>query len=214
MVDEVREDGGEPTAEAKASSRASSRPGSPSNAPPTETLGPVDGIQRTRQLDQSSDCADGPQRSHPSRTSGATDHGHDRPKIVIRSTVCVSNVKDVTTPKLPPPPPRSAQKRSGLVASSHARTRPSAVTTVAAVSESHVRPKCRPVTPWPPPIVRPAMPTLPHVPPGIIAPAGASPAATWISVAPAPILAAPAFGRTTAIGETSITRPSQTEYPA
>src|SRR5204862_6008553 len=86
MVDEVSEDGGEPTAETNESSRASRRPGSPSNAPPTETLGPADGIQRTRQLDQSSGGADDPQRSHPSRTSGAADHGHVRPKIVIRST--------------------------------------------------------------------------------------------------------------------------------
>ena len=52
------------------------------------------------------------------------------------------NLKRVTTPKLPPPP-RIAQNRSGSVLASASTTRPSAVTTSAASSESMVRPYLR-----------------------------------------------------------------------
>ena len=49
----------------------------------------------------------------------------------------------VTTPKLPPPP-RSAQNRSGLVSASARRSSPSAVTMSAASRLSIVRPCLRP----------------------------------------------------------------------
>ena len=44
---------------------------------------------------------------------------------------CVLSVRRVITPKLPPPPPFSAQNRSGLVQALAMRTAPSAVTTSA-----------------------------------------------------------------------------------
>ena len=91
--------------------------------------------------------------------------------------------------------------------------RPSASTTVADRSESHVRPNRRPTTPWPPPSVSPLMPTVAHVPTGITAPVAATPAATSITLAPAPIVAVPAPVRSVAISETSITIPSESEYP-
>ena len=40
----------------------------------------------------------------------------------------VRNVNEVTTPKLPPPPPRQAQNRSELVLALAVRSWPSAVT--------------------------------------------------------------------------------------
>ena len=166
-----------------------------------------------RQLDQSAAGAPGPHVCHAATTSSASDHGHDREKAVIPARGWEENVNDVTTPKLPPPAPRSAQKRSGSFAASHVTMRPSASTTVADRSESHVRPNRRPTTPWPPPSVSPLMPTVGHVPTGITAPVAATPAATSITFAPAPIVAVPADVRTLAIGETSITIPSESEYP-
>jgi hypothetical protein len=48
----------------------------------------------------------------------------------------VLSVSRVTTPKLPPPPPFSAQSRSGLVQALAMRTAPSAVTTSASSSDA------------------------------------------------------------------------------
>ena len=69
------------------------------------------------------------------------------------------------------------------------------------------------MTPCPPPIVKPLIPTVAHVPLGIIAPLGASPAATSIRRAPAPIVAVwvAGCGVTRDIGETSITMPFESE---
>ena len=52
----------------------------------------------------------------------------------------VVNVNDVTTPRWPPPPPRSAQKRSGSWSALAVTTLPSASTTCIAVTESQVSP--------------------------------------------------------------------------
>ena len=52
-----------------------------------------------------------------------------RPKVLGRSWVF--NVSRVTTPNVPPPPPFSAQKRSGSWAALTTRITPSAVTTSA-----------------------------------------------------------------------------------
>ena len=62
-----------------------------------------------------------------------------------QTTVCTGysrKVNEVTTPKFPPPP-RSAQKRSGCVDSDAVTTRPSASTTSAATRLSMVRPYLR-----------------------------------------------------------------------
>jgi hypothetical protein len=88
-------------------------------------------------------------------------------KFVRFCVGCVLKVNDVTTPKFPPPPPRIAQKRSGSVMASHVSMRPSAVTTCAETSASHVRPHILSTTPMPPPCVSPEMPTLRQVPSGM-----------------------------------------------
>jgi hypothetical protein len=55
---------------------------------------------------------------------------------------CSRNVNDVTIPKLPPPP-RIAQKRSGLESADAVRTPPSAQTTWASTRLSHASPYLR-----------------------------------------------------------------------
>jgi hypothetical protein len=52
-------------------------------------------------------------------------------------------VKDVLTPKLPPPPPRHAQNRSAFSEAEHVTVVPSARTTSVLTSESQVRPNAR-----------------------------------------------------------------------
>src|SRR4029077_10098858 len=83
------------------------------HAPDTDTDGPDPGIQRRRRLDQSGDGPLGAQDCHAAVTSAACDHGHVSENTVSCDKACVAKVKDVTTPKFPPPPPRSAQYRSG-----------------------------------------------------------------------------------------------------
>ncbi|MGZ6787263.1 MAG: hypothetical protein ACXVEL_13035, partial [Nocardioidaceae bacterium] len=74
----------------------------------------------------------------------------------------------MTTPRLPPPPPREAQNRSGSRSAWTCRSRPSAVTTVSSSSASQVSPKARDSTPTPPPRVSPAAPTDGQVPVGTV----------------------------------------------
>src|SRR5919199_3213199 len=100
------------------------------------------------------------------RTSGAEPGGNSSCNAVSCGAGTVSNVNDVTMPKLPPPPPRNAQNRSGCADKDAVRDRPSAVTTCAEISRSQVSPYLRDSTPSPPPRVRPAMPTDGQVPAG------------------------------------------------
>jgi len=55
----------------------------------------------------------------------------------------VANVREVVTPKLPPPPPRNAQNRSGFSAAEAVTACPLGKTTVADVNVSESRPACR-----------------------------------------------------------------------
>ncbi|WP_459979620.1 hypothetical protein, partial [Mycobacterium avium] len=55
----------------------------------------------------------------------------------------VANVIDLVTPKLPPPPPRNAQNRSGLSLADAVTTSPLGSTTVADCSASQVSPPRR-----------------------------------------------------------------------
>jgi len=119
----------------------------------------------------------------------------------------VCSVNDVTIPKLPPPPPRHAQYRSSLVSASTWRTRPSAVTIVAAVRLSVVSPKRRPARPWPPPSVRPEMPTDGHEPEGTDSPRRVSARCMSINCTPAPTLALPFDTLTPPSFERSTTTP-------
>ena len=55
----------------------------------------------------------------------------------------VAKVSEVVTPKLPPPPPRSAQNKSGLLAEDAVTAWPQGSTTDADVHASLIRPACR-----------------------------------------------------------------------
>ena len=93
-----------------------------------------------------------------SSTSGASAARHAIPPAMISGpTGCSAYSIPVTTPKLPPPP-RSAQNRSGFSRSLAVTTHPSAVTTSIESTLSLVQPKRRVRYPIPPPSVRPAIP--------------------------------------------------------
>src|ERR1700757_819136 len=86
----------------------------------------------------------------------------------------VAKVSEVVTPKLPPPPPRSAQNRSGLLAADAVTDCPLGRTTDADVNWSQSRPACRDCAPMPPPNACPAAPTEGQVPVGTPRPAAAN----------------------------------------
>jgi len=86
----------------------------------------------------------------------------------------VAKVKDVVTPKFPPPPPRNAQNRSGFSAADAVTAWPPGSITVADVSASQSRPACRDWAPSPPPRACPAAPTDGQIPVGMPRPAAAS----------------------------------------
>ena len=106
------------------------------------------------------------------------------PPSTMGPTRRARNSKAVTAPKSPPPP-RSAQNRSGC-SSADARTmRPSARTTSAASSESIVRPWPRISQPRPPPSVRPPTPVCE------IWPAGTARPCSWVAASTSPSRAPP-----------------------
>src|SRR5215468_11209800 len=85
---------------------------------------------------------------------------------------CRAKVRLVTAPKLPPPP-RSAQNRSGFSPAEADTTSASAVTISAASRLSQLSPNTRCSQPVPPPSVEPAAPTLgARLRVGLRAPAG------------------------------------------
>ena len=91
-------------------------------------------------------------------TVGASSAGHaTSPARMVGPSGCSSNVKSVTTPKLPPPP-RRPQNRSGFSAWEARTMEPSAVTTWQDLSASIASPIFRMRWPMPPPSVSPAMP--------------------------------------------------------
>src|ERR1700688_3945994 len=92
--------------------------------------------------------------------SAACDQGKSQNPYAAEPTAWVAKVKAVTTPKLPPPPPRQAQYRSGLVAGSATTTLPSAVTIRGAGILSRVAPFSGAANPTPPPSASPATPTV------------------------------------------------------
>src|ERR1700750_812828 len=79
-------------------------------------------------LDHSASGACGAQFCQAAITLAAWDHGQDRKNSTMFPTGWVPKVNEVTTPKLPPPPPRQAQNRSEFWFALHVRTWPSAVT--------------------------------------------------------------------------------------
>ena len=78
-------------------------------------------------------------------------------EIACPGSGCRANSNAVTTPKLPPPP-RSAQSRSGCESASTCSTSPFAVTSSNETTLSHVSPCRRASQPMPPPRVRPPTP--------------------------------------------------------
>src|SRR5439155_12573993 len=84
------------------------------------------------QTENSSSGACGAQRCQAAITAFAFVHGHWTPKVETRETGVVLNVKSVAMPKLPPPPPRLAQKRSAFRPGEQTRAPPSAVASVSA----------------------------------------------------------------------------------
>src|SRR5581483_11493275 len=101
-------------------------------------------------------------------TSSTCVHGHVPTKYAPCDTACVRNANEVAIPKLPPPPPRQAQKRSGCASTT--RTLPSAVTICTESRLSEARPHAREASPKPPPSTCPPIPTVGHEPAGIAAP--------------------------------------------
>src|SRR5882724_10965813 len=95
----------------------------------------------------------------------------------------MANSKLVTMPKLPPPP-RSAQSRSGFSLSLAWIRRPSAATTSAAMRLSQARPWRPRSQPMPPESVRPTTPVAEIKPPGVARPKGVVAASTSSQVAP------------------------------
>src|SRR6266704_4589936 len=97
-------------------------------------------VANNKQLDHSSSGACGAQFCHASTMVTALLHGQLSVNNVSPLTGCTRKVNEVTTPKLPPPPPRNAQKRSALWLASQVSTRPSASTTCAERRLSQVKP--------------------------------------------------------------------------
>src|SRR6516164_5489474 len=135
---------------------------------------PPGAAERCR-FDQSASGACGAQDCQAEITRAACDHGQDKKNRTICPAGRVVKVNEVTTPKLPPPPPRQAQNRSGLVLALHVLSWPSAVTICRDFTLSLVRPYARDTTPTPPPRVSPAMPTVGQDPPGTARPCAESP---------------------------------------
>jgi len=79
-------------------------------------------------FDQSASGACGAHDCQAEITREACDHGQDRKNRTISPAGWVPKVKEVTTPKLPPPPPRQAQNRSEFWLELQVLTWPSAVT--------------------------------------------------------------------------------------
>src|SRR5262249_33769384 len=145
---------------------------------------------------------------HACTTCFATDQGPSIEYVDTLPTGWVRNTKRVTIPKFPPPPPRSAQYRSGCSCAFATTAVPSARTTVASSRWSLVSPNFLPDSPIPPPCVSPATPTVGHVPPGTMRPLLPSTVYTFISSAPAPAAARPFAASDTACRrETSTTTP-------
>src|SRR5215469_95807 len=147
------------------------------NVPPTLTSGGPPVLAKRCKLDHRLGLACGAHDCHALTTRPASVHGQPRKKTTSERRSCVRKVKDVATPKLPPPPPRLAQYRSQCaLVELQESVLPSAVTICSDSMASLVGPYCLPSTPTPPPRARPASPTVGHEPPGTALPRAASPA--------------------------------------
>ncbi len=98
---------------------------------------------------------------------------HSSRKVEASATGEAWKVNEVLMPKLPPPPPRQAQNRSGFRWASQVSSCPSAVTRVVLTRASAVSPSLREVAAEPPPRASPAMPTDAPLPSANAIPCGA-----------------------------------------
>ena len=113
----------------------------PRKVPPTWMVGVLAPAVADRcRLDHSWSGPSGAQDCQAAMTRSACAHGQDRKNSTIPEMGWVVKVNEVATPKLPPPPPRQAQNRSGSRSESQVRIWPSAVTTWAWVRLSLVSP--------------------------------------------------------------------------
>ena len=145
------------------------------------------------------------------RISAARSSGHSvGPATTVESGLS-RNANRVTTPKLPPPP-RSAQRRSGCRSSFAVTKLPSARTTSASIRLSIESPSLRVMCPTPPPSVSPPTPVVEMIPNGAASPNGCVAWSTSPSSVPPSTCATRALGSTTTPrrAERSITSPSST----
>ncbi len=112
----------------------------PIQQPDTLTFNPLPGSASSLQVVHISRGRVGTHCCQAVRTAAAFVQGHCTKKVVNVGAGFTLNVSAVTAPKLPPPPPRSAQNRSELVFASTVRAWPSAVTMSTDRSWSQVRP--------------------------------------------------------------------------
>ena len=118
----------------------------------------------------------GAQACHAANTRAACDG--DRIQLTPNTrTVASGNtpiLNSVATPKLPPPPPRLAQNKSGSDAAFACSVRAWLSTTVTCCRVSQVRPCDRASSPWPPPVRWPETPTVGQLPACTARPCAAS----------------------------------------
>src|SRR5918999_4583569 len=115
----------------RASGRSSLRSfaGEPKYWPSAVTRGgPEPPLVPSEKIEVRASGASGAKACHAARASLACDHGKEAKNQEAPRVRCVCRARLVTIPKLPPPPPRQAQKRSSLLSAVTWRTRPSAVT--------------------------------------------------------------------------------------
>ncbi len=175
----------------------------PSSWPWQETERPAASVNSA----VSAEGACGASDCHAARAALACDHGKVMRNQLACDTRCARSCRWVTIPKLPPPPPRQAQNRPGLLSASAVRTLPSAVTIWTARMLSQVIPNARPVSPIPPPSANPPRPTVGHEPPGVVAPWRASAAYRSIRLVPAPAVAVEPLSETPSKRRRSTIRP-------
>ena len=85
----------------------------PTSTPELRAISPLLPADSSWQFDHTSSGARRSHSIHPPSTSPADAQGQSTVNSVSSGIGCAVNVNDVTTPKLPPPPPRDAQYRSG-----------------------------------------------------------------------------------------------------
>ena len=126
MARTVRDVGAAPVSATNPFSTGASSPGEPTKQPPTRIC-TGEPPESTRFV-HSSGGADCTQRCQASRTPLAAPGEKRSANTVKFGAGWVSKVNEVTTPKFPPPPPRSAQNRSGSELADAVRSFPSGVT--------------------------------------------------------------------------------------